>query len=93
MDLVAVMHATEYLLNNNRNLYTKYKRNGMPKIVLGAKKEVINQLEADHGNIFVIRDAGRTQLDAGTLTAIGFIPMTETQRDKSYPELKSLKLL
>ena len=87
------MHVTEYLLSRNLSLYTKYKRNGMPKIVLGAKAEVINQLETDYNNIFIVRDAGRTQVAAGTLTAIAFIPMTEAERDISYPELKSLKLL
>jgi len=65
-----VMMITEYLLTHDRALYDKYKKNNMPKIVLKADLETMNRLL----NIskFIVRDAGRNQIDAGTLTAIGF---------------------
>jgi peptidyl-tRNA hydrolase, PTH2 family len=89
----AVMNVTEHLLTTNKPLYHKYKRNGMPKIVLKANQNVMNQLEFNYPNAFPIRDSGRTQVAPGTLTAIGFLPMTDTDQNILYPELKSLKLL
>ncbi|CAH6420143.1 Peptidyl-tRNA hydrolase 2 [uncultured virus] len=89
----AVMMATEYMIQIDDHLYRKYKQGGMTKIVLKADKETIDDLEARFTNIFVVRDAGRTQIAAGTLTAIAFLPMTENQRDGRYGTLSKLKLL
>ena len=91
----ATMNITEHLLTStqaDRTLYYKYKRNGMPKIVLGANLEIMNKLECSYPNVFPIRDSGRTQVEPGTLTAIGFLPMTDLEKDRFYPELKLLKL-
>ena len=87
----AVMLVTEHLLTSNKGLYYQYKHDGMPKIVLKADASTIEGL-ANKSN-FVIRDAGRTQVEAGTLTAIGFLPMTDSTRAKYYAELATLKLL
>lgn len=40
------MLVTEYLVILNKKLYTKYKQAGMPKIVLGANLETMNELES-----------------------------------------------
>lgn len=89
----AVMMAVAHLIKNDQKLYSRYSQSGMAKIVLKANLETIEQLASAHKNVFVVRDAGRTQIESGTLTAVGFLPMTEHIRDKQYPMLSSLKLL
>lgn len=86
----AVMQVTEQLIQN-KDSYMKYKYGGQAKIILKANDDLIHSL-SNQTNI-VIYDMGLTQVPTGTLTAIGFMPMTETNRDQEFPQLKNLKLL
>ena len=66
--------------------YMKWKM-GSAKIVLKAPEEKLKELmKLDH--CIAIRDAGRTQVNSGSLTCIGFYPSTELG-----DVLKDLKLL
>lgn len=66
--------------------YMKWK-NGSAKIVLKAPEEKLKELmKLDH--CVAIHDAGRTQVESGSLTCIGFYPSTELGG-----VLKDLKLL
>jgi len=66
--------------------YMKWK-NGCAKIVLKAPEEKLKELmKLDH--CIPIFDAGKTQIEAGSLTCIGFYPSTELGEI-----LKDLKLL
>ncbi len=87
-----VMLATEYMMSNDGKLYSDYKAGGMPKIVLNATVELLNEFEGCP-NMFSVRDFGRTQVEPNTLTAIATLPMTQEQLDELYPQIKSLKLV
>lgn len=68
------------------NTYMRWK-NGCAKIVLKAPEEKLKELmKLDH--CVSIYDAGRTQVESGSLTCIGFYPSTELGE-----VLKDLKLL
>lgn len=92
-----IMLITEYLLTYDKELYINYKQSGMPKIVLRANLDIMNtllkDLELSGSKLFPTRDAGRTQIAPKTLTAIGFLPMTDEERNNSFPILSTLKLL
>ena len=53
--------------------YMKWKSTGCAKIVLKASEEQLRQLMKRDDCIAII-DAGRTQVDHGSLTCIGFYP-------------------
>jgi peptidyl-tRNA hydrolase len=62
-----------------------------PKIVLGAKQDEMLAMLAKYPELTrAIHDAGKTQIPAGSLTAIAFCPM---RVDQQPPELKALKCL
>lgn len=88
----AVMAVSEYLLLNDTTLYSRYKRDGQAKIVLQTDEKMM-ELLVDNYRCFPIYDAGKTQVKPNTLTAIGFIPMTQDIRNKKYSELATFKLL
>lgn len=88
----AVMLTTEYMLTHRPEAYDQYKRDGMIKITLKADLATINELAKD-ASCIIIRDAGRTQVAANTLTAIAFPPMTDETKAKFHPGLSHLKLL
>lgn len=87
----AAMMMTEHMLGTKRVLYNEYKRCGMPKIILKADQVTIESLS--ELTSFIVKDAGRTQVDPGTLTVIGFLPMTDETKRKSFHVLDKLKLL
>jgi len=67
--------------------YMKWKMHGSAKIVLKASGEKLKELmKLDH--CISVYDAGKTQVEAGSLTCIGFYPSTELGEI-----LKDLKLL
>lgn len=61
---------------------------GQVKIVLGANQKTIEKL-AQLPNVYSIRDEGRTEIPAGSLTAVCFEPMKKSEQPK---ELKRLQL-
>ncbi|ARF11981.1 peptidyl-tRNA hydrolase [Klosneuvirus KNV1] len=67
--------------------YMKWKMHGSAKIVLKASGEKLQELmKLDH--CIPVYDAGKTQIEAGSLTCIGFYPSSEIG-----VLLKDLKLL
>ena len=69
----AVAAVTEYLVSQDPALLRAYKMAGQPIIVLEAKQEDMAALEALRIGV-AIHDAGRTQVDPGSLTALAFVP-------------------
>jgi len=74
----------------NKKRWNSYKNNGCAKIVLKADQQTFEELlECSYKKVVVV-DAGKTEIAEGTITAIGFAPMFESE----VPEIiKSLKLL
>ncbi|BFG03162.1 probable peptidyl-tRNA hydrolase 2 [Drosophila madeirensis] len=73
----------------------RWCRVGQPKIVLRVESfEQLNNLErqAQKANVVaaLVRDAGRTQLDAGTATVLGLGPASAAELDKLIAHLKLL---
>ncbi|KAG5893783.1 hypothetical protein JTB14_005448 [Gonioctena quinquepunctata] len=70
---------------------------GQPKIILkvetGCEKvlrEIAHKAEENDLNVCVVRDAGRTQVETGTLTAVGIGPNRGEEIDKITGDLKLL---
>lgn len=85
---------------DHKDRYKKWLKDGMEaKIVLqGSESQLEDLLNAhcisknpsDEVYCFAIRDAGKTQIPAGSLTVVAFIPLEE----ETVPiEVKGLKLL
>lgn len=70
--------------------YQIWKSNGSAKIVLKASNDQIMQILDESSNCRNVIDQGKTQVDPGSLTVIGFFPMREK---KVNPMIKKLKLL
>ncbi|XP_049819088.1 peptidyl-tRNA hydrolase 2, mitochondrial [Aethina tumida] len=74
-----------------------WMRYGQPKIVLKVDKDAHNTLEnlyktahANNLNVTKVCDAGKTQLDSGTLTAVGIGPNKTEDIDQITKDLKLL---
>ena len=77
------------LMSENPSLWDRYVQSGVhPKIVLQASTAQMDDLIANQKCLW-IRDVGRTQVPAGTLTAIAFPPMP---KNKAPAVLNTLKL-
>lgn len=77
------------LLVDDHLLWYTYAKSGIhPKIVLQATTAQMEEIIKTHECTW-IRDAGRTQVPSGTLTAIAFQPML---KNKAPAILHSLKL-
>lgn len=89
-----VAHAsTESLLRSHKDDVTAWRDQGMKKSVLGVadQKELLDlkQKAEDAGLVVaLITDAGRTQLEPGTITCLGIGPDTEEKIDKITGHLK-----
>jgi PTH2 family peptidyl-tRNA hydrolase len=73
--------------NNYKDIYKKYLHNGCKKIVLKAKQEELEKHINDKDSVYVI-DAGRTQIPAGSLTVVAFLPS-----DKNKERFRDFKLM
>ncbi|MBI4144414.1 peptidyl-tRNA hydrolase [Candidatus Woesearchaeota archaeon] len=85
----------EALLKSHKDNIEKWKKEGMKKIVLEVndEKELVDyKKKAEDSGLVVglIRDAGRTQVTAGTLTALAIGPDQDEQIDKITKKLKLL---
>ena len=89
-----VAHAsTESLLRSHKDDITKWRAEGMKKVVLKVadEKELIKykNLAEDHGLVTaLITDAGRTVVEPGTITCLGIGPDKEEKIDKVTGHLK-----
>jgi PTH2 family peptidyl-tRNA hydrolase len=82
-------------LKSEKNLRKKWLKEGAKKVVVKVKdlKELLNiKKEAEKMKIpnFLVRDAGKTQVDPGTITCLGLGPCKEEILDKVTGGLKLL---
>lgn len=91
-----VAHASVGAMEHaNKAVVKKWGNEGAKKVVLkveslGKLKELHKRAEAAKLPCFVVRDAGLTQLEPGTITCIGIGPAQERDIDKITSELKLL---
>jgi|SRR3989338_8369040 len=89
-------HASvEAVLRSDKDKVSKWRKEGMAKIVLKVKdlKELqkYNQLAKDFGLVTaLITDAGRTTVEPGTTTALAIGPDSDEKIDNITKELKLL---
>ena len=62
--------------------YTDWKLDGCTKIILKATQEQMTELRKINESFYII-DAGRTQIESGSMTVIGFYPVV-TSAFKEY---------
>jgi len=79
----------------NKEVWKKWKNTGQKKVILRVSgmdelKEIVLKLEKNNIPHFLIRDAGLTQLDPGTTTALGIGPAVSESLDKITGDLKLL---
>jgi len=75
------IHNTPYIGQHNQNLintYNTYLKTGHKKIVLKATQAEVEKL-CEEKDSFSIRDAGLTQIEANSLTVVGFPPSTKNK--------------
>jgi PTH2 family peptidyl-tRNA hydrolase len=92
----ASLEAAEISRRENPDLYRAWKEEGAKKVVLEVKSEEelieIYREALDKGLVSVlIRDAGLTELEPGTATAVGIGPHEEESIDKITGKLPLLK--
>jgi PTH2 family peptidyl-tRNA hydrolase len=91
-----VSHASvDCLLKSHKDDIAKWKKEGMKKVVL--KVEDFEELKKYHRKSLdagmvtcIISDAGRTELEPGTITCMGIGPDNEEKIDKVTGSLKPL---
>jgi PTH2 family peptidyl-tRNA hydrolase len=91
----ASVSASDLVRIQNKSAWKMWKNTGQKKIVVKLKdfeemKELIKKLELNKIPYFVVKDAGLTQLNPGTTTAIGIGPVESTKIDKITGDLKLL---
>lgn len=91
----ASVSASDLVRIQNKNAWKNWKNSGQKKVVLKVSsleqlKEMINLLESNSFPYFVVKDAGLTQLEPGTTTAIGIGPVLSKDIDKITRVLKLL---
>ncbi len=91
----ASLEAALEAMKSKREWFEAWLLQGQPKIVLkgGSEEELIgyaNEAKKAGLPVSIIRDAGRTQLEPGTLTAVGIGPGPKEKIDKITGHLKLL---
>jgi len=77
----------------NKKIIEKWNKEGSKKVVLKVyslkeMKKIEKELKKNKIKYFLVRDAGKTQLKKGTITAIGIGPIEEKKIDKITGKLK-----
>lgn len=94
----AILEMHRFLINNNID-HSKWTNSGEKIVTLKISKQLINSILIEYNdkliksntfNIFPIYDAGRTEVEPGSLTVIASTPITD---DKKPDFIKKLKLL
>lgn len=90
----ASLAAYEKTLKKKPDYVTEWKEQGQAKIVLqvDTKKDLLELFE-ELKNLFptaLIKDAGKTQIQSGEVTAIGIGPVPESEINKFTKDLKLL---
>lgn len=79
-----------YKSNPRNDLFRDWDRNSHAKVVLGADNETMETLSVKYNSSTErVIDAGRTQIEPGSFTVLGFHVMPAG----SNPDLQKLKLL
>ena len=91
----ASVSASDLVRVQNKAVWKNWKNMGQKKVVLKIRdmehlKEVVHKLESLKLPYFIINDAGLTQLEPGTTTAVGIGPVLSTEVDKITGDLKLL---
>jgi len=81
--------------NVDMDIIEKWENEGSKKIVLKVNsleelKEIYRKVKDAKLSWFLVKDAGLTQLKAGTITALGIGPVEEKKIDKITGKLKLL---
>lgn len=91
----AAIGAMNETLKRTPDIVKKWEKEGGKKVVLKVKD--LNELKSIYKKVkeaklpcFLVRDAGLTQLKAGTITALGIGPIEERRVDKITGKLKLL---
>ena len=77
-----VGHAVEGVViscRGNTKRWQAYKNSGSAKIVLKADQQTFDEILECSYKKFIVTDAGKTECLEGTITAIGFAPMFESE--------------
>ena len=94
----AILDMYRFLIKNNIN-HSKWTTSGEKIVILKISKQFINNLLTEYNdklinsntfNIFPVYDAGKTEVEPGSLTVIASTPITD---DKKPDFIKKLKLL
>ncbi len=91
----ASVSASDLVRVQNKAVWKNWKNMGQKKVVLKIRdmehlKEIVLKLESLKLHYFIINDAGLTQLEPGTTTAVGIGPVLSTEVDKITGDLKLL---
>lgn len=89
----AVSSVTERMIKSQSERWGHYTRHGSGKIIHRASEEQMRQLIDLYGYnnqlwCQVVLDAGRNQVEAGTLTAIAFLPLALDETPTIIKEFK-----
>ncbi len=76
----------------DKKIVKKWENEGSKKIVLKASsnelKDIVKKLKAEKIPYFLVKDAGLTQIEPGTITALGIGPLEENKIDNITGKLK-----
>ncbi len=91
----ASLSSYQKVLKAKEDVAKSWEREGQKKVVLkvGSEEELIEQFElAKREGIpcELIRDAGHTQIEAGTITCVGIGPWDEKKLNELFGKLKLL---
>jgi PTH2 family peptidyl-tRNA hydrolase len=91
----ASLMSAEISRSKNLDTFRKWKKEGQRKIVLkiGSEEEIrklYDDIQNDNIPAYLIADAGLTQLEPGTVTALGIGPDSSSNIDKHCRNLKLL---
>ena len=91
----ASVEASDLVRIQNKAVWKNWKNTGQKKVVLKAPTkellyEIYMAIEKINVPRFLVKDAGLTQLPAGTTTALGIGPALSSDLDKITGELKLL---
>lgn len=88
-------HGTQYIMEyylkhpDQQGSYRDYKLDGSTKIILKAPEKKLLEVHRKYpDSSFLVMDAGRTEIQPGSITVLAFLPM-----DDQLPELKRFRLL
>jgi PTH2 family peptidyl-tRNA hydrolase len=79
----------------DKKLVDRWEKIGSKKVILKVKdleemKKIEKKVREEKISYFLVKDAGLTQLESGTITALGIGPIEERKIDKITGKLKLL---